>query len=86
MGERPAEPALWERFYRLWIAHADELRSELGEERAQNMLREAHQVLPELPGRGAVLLTLRRPENAPAGPGTADTMTGPDHLVERTQQ
>lgn len=39
------------------IAHADELRRELGEAQAQNMLHEAHQVLPTLPGRRAVLLT-----------------------------
>ncbi|MHB9864519.1 hypothetical protein [Streptomyces sp. YIM S03343] len=51
---------LWQRLYRLWIAHADELRCELGEDQAQNMLREAHQVLPKLSGRRAVLLTLRR--------------------------
>ncbi|MFF5809167.1 class I SAM-dependent methyltransferase [Streptomyces sp. NPDC012746] len=77
VDERPAEPALWERLYRLWIAHSDELRGELGDAQAQNMLREAHEMLPKLPGRRAVLLTLRRPETVPAGPGTADTMTGP---------
>ncbi|MEU6402474.1 class I SAM-dependent methyltransferase [Streptomyces sp. NPDC046985] len=90
VDERPAEPALWERLHRLWIAHADELRSELrselGEDQAQNMLREAHHALPKLPGRRAVLLTLRRGANAPAAPGTADTMTGPDRPDERTPQ
>jgi ubiquinone/menaquinone biosynthesis C-methylase UbiE len=86
VDERPAEPALWERLYRLWIAHADKLRCELGEDQAQNMLREAHQVLPTLPGRRAVLLTLRRGADAPVTPGTADTMAGPDHHDERTQQ
>ncbi|MER6198072.1 class I SAM-dependent methyltransferase [Streptomyces sp. NPDC001586] len=87
VDERPAEPALWERLYRLWLAHADELRSELGEAQAQNMLREAHEVLPKLPGRRAVLLTLRRPETAPAAPGAADTMTGPGrHPDVRTPQ
>lgn len=48
VDERPGEPAMWERLYRLWIAHADQLRRELGEAPAQNMLREAHQVLPGL--------------------------------------
>jgi hypothetical protein len=73
VDERPAEPGMWERLYRLWIAHSDELRSELGEIQAQNMLREAHRVLPTLPGRRAVLLTLRRPVSGPAVPGAADT-------------
>lgn len=77
VDERPAEPTTWERLYRLWIAHADELRSELGEAQAQNMLREADRVLPTLPGRRAVLLTLRRPATTPARPGAADTMTRP---------
>ncbi|WP_086861030.1 class I SAM-dependent methyltransferase [Streptomyces milbemycinicus] len=87
VDERPAEPTMWERLYRLWIAHADELRSELGHAQAQNMLREAHQVLPTLPGRRAVVLTLRRTANAPAVPGAADTMTGPGrHPDERTPQ
>ncbi|MFD7444050.1 class I SAM-dependent methyltransferase [Streptomyces sp. NPDC059909] len=93
VDERPAEPTMWDRLYRLWIAHADELLRELGEVQAENMLREAHQVLPALPGRRAVLLTLRRPATAPAAPGTADTMTGPDRnpgdravLSERTPQ
>ncbi|MEV5432716.1 class I SAM-dependent methyltransferase [Streptomyces sp. NPDC052701] len=87
VDERPAEPTLWERLYRLWITHADDLRRELGEDQAQNMLREAHQMLPALPGRRAVVLTLRHPAASPAGPGEADTMTGPGrHPVERTPQ
>jgi ubiquinone/menaquinone biosynthesis C-methylase UbiE len=86
VDERPAEPAMWERLYRLWIAHADALRSELGEDQAQNMLREAHQMLPKLPGRRAVVLTLRRAANPPARPVTADTMPGPDRPDERTPQ
>ncbi|WP_020556963.1 hypothetical protein [Embleya scabrispora] len=77
MDERPDEPAMWERLYRLWISHADELRRELGEVQARNMLREAHRVLPTLPGRRAVLLTLRRPVTTPAAPEAADTMSGP---------
>lgn len=80
VDERPAEPAMWERLYRLWIAHADDLRRELGEVQTQRMLSEAHQVLPRLPGRRAVLLTLRRPAD-PAAVGAADTMLGPSrHL------
>ncbi|MFF1443325.1 class I SAM-dependent methyltransferase [Streptomyces sp. NPDC058295] len=76
VDERPAEPATWDRLYRLWIGHSAELRRELGEVAAQNMLREAHQVLPTLPDRRAVLLTLRRTVNVPAGAGGADTMCG----------
>ncbi|MFD9394787.1 class I SAM-dependent methyltransferase [Streptomyces sp. NPDC060000] len=76
VDERPSEPATWDRLYRLWIAHAAKLRRELGEVPAQNMLREAHQVLPTLPGRRAVLLTLRRTVSVPAGAGGADTMCG----------
>lgn len=44
LDERPGEPALWERLYRLWIAHAAQLRRELGEVPAENMLREAHRM------------------------------------------
>lgn len=92
MDERPDEPAMWERLYRLWITHADELRHELGETQTRNMLSEAHRMLPTLPDRRAVLLTLRRPATAPATPGAADTMTGPrdpgnrDASDERTPQ
>jgi hypothetical protein len=51
------------------------------------MLREAHRVLPTLPGRRAVVLTLRRTAQATAGPGAADTMAGSGHhLDERTPQ
>ncbi|MFE6848923.1 class I SAM-dependent methyltransferase [Streptomyces sp. NPDC057686] len=77
VDERPREPAMWERLYRLWIAHADQLRRELGEDPAANMLREAHQMLPTLSGRRAVLLTLRRLPDAPAAPAVADRMSGP---------
>ncbi|SBU96971.1 hypothetical protein GA0115249_117175 [Streptomyces sp. PpalLS-921] len=51
MDERPGEPALWERLYRLWIAHADQLRRELGEAPAERMLAEAQQVLLTPAGR-----------------------------------
>ncbi|MEV6409833.1 hypothetical protein AB0M58_44235 [Streptomyces bobili] len=86
MDERPAEPGMWERLYRLWIAHADELRSNLGVLQAQNMLREAHRVLPTLSGRRAVMLALRRPVSGQAKPGAADTLAGPGQPCERTQQ
>ncbi|MGW1870404.1 class I SAM-dependent methyltransferase [Streptomyces mauvecolor] len=92
LDERPGEPAMWERLYRLWLAHADELRAELGAGPAVSMLREAQQMLPTLPGRRAVLLTLRRP-TAPGASGVADTMTGPGSRYgggpvsgERTEQ
>ncbi|MYW03389.1 class I SAM-dependent methyltransferase [Streptomyces sp. SID3343] len=76
VDERPTEPTMWDRLYRLWIAHADDLRQELGEVRTQDMLREAHRVLPTLPGRRAVLLTLRRP-NTPDTADAAGRMPGP---------
>ncbi|WP_328335854.1 class I SAM-dependent methyltransferase [Streptomyces sp. NBC_00455] len=81
VDERPAEPAMWERLYQLWIDHAHELRRELGEEQAQHMLNEAHQVLPTLPGRRAVLLTLFRPPGAPAGPDPVDRMIRPSRRL-----
>ncbi|MFD0372871.1 class I SAM-dependent methyltransferase [Streptomyces sp. NPDC127114] len=77
VDERPGEPAMWERLYRLWLAHADELRRELGEGPAERMLREAQQTLPHLRGRRAVLLTLRRPLDGPAGVGASDRMAEP---------
>ncbi|MFI0968326.1 hypothetical protein ACH4S8_44385 [Streptomyces sp. NPDC021080] len=67
-----------DRLYQLWITHAGEPRHELGEIQAQNMLREAHHAA--LPGRRAVLLTLRRPAVSPTAAGVADRMTGPEHL------
>lgn len=86
IDERPHEPAMWERLYRLWIGHAEQLRRELGEAPAENMLREAQQVLPTLRGRRAVLLTLRRPgapEGAPAA-GAPDRIAAPgSHPVVR---
>ncbi|WP_331748456.1 class I SAM-dependent methyltransferase [Streptomyces sp. NBC_00648] len=66
VDERPGEPAMWARLYRLWIAHADELRRELGDTQAQNMLGEAHRMLDRLAGRQALTLALRRPQ--PQGP------------------
>ncbi|MFD8782529.1 hypothetical protein [Kitasatospora sp. NPDC059599] len=60
VDERPHEPAFWHRLYRLWLAHADDLRRELGQDQADSMLFEAGRVLPNLDGRRAVALTLRR--------------------------
>ncbi|SCE22899.1 hypothetical protein F558DRAFT_06047 [Streptomyces sp. AmelKG-A3] len=71
VDERPGEPALWERLYRLWIAHADQLRRELGEAPAERMLAEAQQVLPTPAGRRAVPLTLRRAPDPPRRPADA---------------
>lgn len=85
VDERPGEPAMWERLYRLWTEHAEQLRDELGADQAQNMLHEADRMLPALSGRRAVLLTLRRPLTPPPPPGAADTMSGPDrHGVDGT--
>ncbi|MGW2692310.1 class I SAM-dependent methyltransferase [Streptomyces sp. NPDC001296] len=77
VDERPNEPHVWARLYRLWIDHADELRRDLGDAQAHNMLTEAHRMLPKLPGRRAVLLTLRRPATQPANPDAADKMAHP---------
>ncbi|MFI8308844.1 class I SAM-dependent methyltransferase [Streptomyces sp. NPDC085927] len=76
LDERPNEPTMWERLYRLWITHAEDLRRELGEDQAQSMLREAHQMLPTLSGRRAVLLTLHRPVTTPAAWDAAARMAG----------
>ncbi|MEU5617565.1 class I SAM-dependent methyltransferase [Streptomyces sp. NPDC049951] len=78
VDERPGEPAMWERLYRFWIAHAHELRRELGDAPAQRMLAEAEQMLPALQGRRAVLLTLHRPATAPDQDRTADRIASPD--------
>ncbi|WUT01782.1 class I SAM-dependent methyltransferase (plasmid) [Streptomyces sp. NBC_00708] len=91
LDDRPGEPAMWERLYRLWIQHAAQLRHELGDVQAERMLREAEQTLPTLRGRRAVLLTLRRLPYEPAAQGAADTMTRPDSRpgdrpTGRTQQ
>ncbi|MFE6892069.1 SAM-dependent methyltransferase [Streptomyces sp. NPDC057694] len=78
VDERPTEPLMWERLYRLWLAHADDLRRELGAQPAQRMLDEAAHMLPRLGGRRAVLITLHRPATGPAVHGATATMTGPD--------
>ncbi|WP_247200804.1 hypothetical protein [Streptomyces scabiei] len=66
---------MWERLSRLWLARADDLHRELGGQarfmlyEAHRMLYEAHRMLPALPGRRAVLLTLRRPDTTRGGRG-----------------
>jgi ubiquinone/menaquinone biosynthesis C-methylase UbiE len=77
VDERPNDPEMWARLYRLRIEHADELRRDLGDAQAKNTLTEAHRTLPTLPGRRAVLLTLQRP------PGPADT---PDNMAHPTSE
>ncbi|WP_267245672.1 class I SAM-dependent methyltransferase [Streptomyces sp. PR69] len=62
IDDRPEEPAMWRRLYALWIRHEADLRRQLGEDQAQNMLREAHRMLPRLDGRRALAVTLRRTE------------------------
>ncbi|MGG8409475.1 class I SAM-dependent methyltransferase [Streptomyces sp. 12297] len=59
--ERPEEPAMWRRLYKLWITHEGALRRELGYTQAENMLAEALRVRPRLDMRRAVAVTLRRP-------------------------
>ncbi|MGC9499279.1 class I SAM-dependent methyltransferase [Streptomyces sp. WG7] len=61
--ERPHEPKMWQRLYALWIEHEAELRAELGDDQADNMLHEAHTRGPKLPERQALVVTLSRPEN-----------------------
>lgn len=60
--ERPEEPELWRRLYRLWVAHEAHLRRELGNPQAETMLGEGARMLPRLDGRRAVIVTLRRPD------------------------
>jgi ubiquinone/menaquinone biosynthesis C-methylase UbiE len=69
IDRRRDEPELWRHVYQLWIAHEDDLRRELGHDQADNMLAEAHRMLPRLDDRRSVMVTLRRAEptrNSPA--------------------
>jgi ubiquinone/menaquinone biosynthesis C-methylase UbiE len=61
--ERPHEPQMWQRLYALWIEHEAELRAQLGDAQAESMLTEARTRGPKLPGRLALAVTLRRPED-----------------------
>ncbi|MFE7764170.1 class I SAM-dependent methyltransferase [Streptomyces sp. NPDC057438] len=83
VDERLGEPAMWERLYRLWLAHADDLHRELGDQ-ARFMLHEARRMLPALNGRRAVLLTLRRPPTPHVEDEEADRMPEPGRLAEGT--
>lgn len=47
--------------YDLWIAHFDELRTEVGDESAGDLVQEATQVGPTLHSRTGVLYALRKP-------------------------
>lgn len=69
VDECPGEPEMWHRLYGLWIAHEADLRRDLGDVQAENMLREANRMLPRLDGRRALVLTLRRPGPFPAAAG-----------------
>lgn len=93
VDERPSEPAMRERVYRLWVTHADQLRHELGETPVENMLREHTRCSPSSAEGGAVPLTLRRLPEDPAAPAVVDRMAGPSRQAgnghasgERTPQ
>ncbi|MEU2588083.1 hypothetical protein ABZ612_35455 [Streptomyces avermitilis] len=58
IDERPDEPAMWRRFYRLWQPDEAELRREFGDDQAA---REAELVLPRSATHEALAVTLRRP-------------------------
>ncbi|MFJ7998529.1 hypothetical protein ACIQ7D_15495 [Streptomyces sp. NPDC096310] len=66
--ERPGEPAMWQRLYRLWIGHEADLRQHLGDDQTQSMLAEARTRSRTLADRRSVAVTLRRPggEKAPS--------------------
>ncbi|MEV7423911.1 class I SAM-dependent methyltransferase [Streptomyces sp. NPDC091212] len=59
--ERPGEPEMWRRLYRLWIARETDLRQHLGTEQAESMLAEARTRSRTLENRRSVAVTLRRP-------------------------
>ncbi|GGZ14951.1 hypothetical protein GCM10010387_04020 [Streptomyces inusitatus] len=71
VDERPDEPAMWERLYRLWLRHEDELRHQLGETQTDSMIEEARRTYPRLAERRAIGATLRRPP----GPANASYAT-----------
>jgi ubiquinone/menaquinone biosynthesis C-methylase UbiE len=49
----------WQRLYELWLAHAGELRTELGDAAADNLLTEAARGIGPRAGRQPMLLMLR---------------------------
>lgn len=71
--DRPDEPAMWRRLYRLWQSRADDLVRHLGHAQACSMLAEAARRLPTLTGRRAVALTLRRPLRCTDAPSTLES-------------
>ncbi|MFD8964310.1 class I SAM-dependent methyltransferase [Streptomyces sp. NPDC059568] len=59
--ERPHEPAMWSRLYRLWAEHEADLRLHLGDDQAGSMLTEARTRSRTVGDRRSVTVTLRRP-------------------------
>ncbi|MGW1810877.1 class I SAM-dependent methyltransferase [Streptomyces sp. NPDC002078] len=57
--ERPHEPGMWQRLYALWVQHEAELRAQLGDAQAQNMLAEARMRGPKLQERLALVVSTR---------------------------
>ncbi|MFC9650744.1 class I SAM-dependent methyltransferase [Streptomyces sp. NPDC056937] len=70
--ERPDEPAMWHRLYRLWTGHEADLRRHLGDRQAESMLTEARTYARALGNRRSLAVTLRRPRNEEA-PSSAAT-------------
>lgn len=69
--ERPHEPAMWSRLYRLWTEHEVDLRLHLGDDQAESMLTEARTRSRTVGDRRSVTVTLRRP----GGEGAASDAT-----------
>ncbi|MER6916414.1 hypothetical protein ABT354_32540 [Streptomyces sp. NPDC000594] len=61
--ERPTEPAMWARLYRLWVDHESDPVLEVGDSQASSMISEARRTLPGLAERRAIVVTLRRPRS-----------------------
>lgn len=59
--ERPEEPGLWIRLYELWEKHEAQLRAEIGEDAAEDLLTEARKNKPIMKYRRALLLTVSAP-------------------------
>ncbi|WP_157877246.1 class I SAM-dependent methyltransferase [Streptomyces odonnellii] len=59
--ERPHEPAMWSRLYRLWTEHEADLRLHLGDDQAESMLTEARTRSRTVGDRRSVTVTLKRP-------------------------
>lgn len=67
VDERPDEPAMWGRLYRLWTAREADLREAVGDAHAECMLREAERMLGRLPTRQAWAVTVRKMGGVIAG-------------------